>query len=91
MKTLVIFFPSIEAGGVEKNFYYLINNFSVKFEKIILITSSKIEKKFFSRRIKFIKPKLSFWCNKSRFIKSTICFFLALQLFLRLQKYILEL
>ena len=80
MKTLVIFFPSIETGGVEKNFYYLVNNFSVKFEKIILITSSKIEKKLFSKKIKFIKPKLSFWCNKSRFIKSTICFFLALQL-----------
>ena len=68
MKTLVVFFPSIESGGVEKNFYYLINNFSIKFEKIIVITSSEVNKKLFPKKITFFKPESSFWCKKSRFI-----------------------
>jgi len=80
MKTLVVFFPSIESGGVEKNFYYLINNFSIKFKKIIVITSSEVNKKLFLKKIEFFKPKSSFWWKKNRFIKSTICFFLALKL-----------
>lgn len=44
MKTLIIFFPSIESGGVEKIFYHLLNNFSLKFKKVIVAISSKIEK-----------------------------------------------
>ena len=90
MKTLVVFFPSIESGGVEKNFYYLINNFSSKYKKIIIITSSKIKKNLFDKKIKFLKPKISFWENKSRFIKSIICFFLGLRLFTKKNKIILS-
>ena len=81
MKTLIVFFPSIESGGVEKNFYYLINHFSLNFEKIIIITSSHIKKKLLPKKIEYLKPKSSFWWNKSRFIKSVMCFFLALRLF----------
>ena len=81
MKTLVVFFPSIESAGVEKNFYYLINNISIKFEKIIVITASEVKKKLFPKKIKFIKTESSFWLKKSRFIKSIVCFFLALKLF----------
>ena len=80
MKTLVIFFPSIESAGVEKNFYYLINNLSSNFEKIIVITSSKIKKKLFPKKIEFLNQNSPYWFNKNRFIKSTICFFLALRL-----------
>ena len=81
MKTLVIFFPSIESAGVEKNFYYLINNLSSNFEKIIIITSSQIKKKLFPKKIEFLSLNSSYWWNKNRFIKSIICFFLALKLF----------
>jgi glycosyltransferase involved in cell wall biosynthesis len=81
MKTLIVFFPSIESGGVEKNFYYLMNNLSLKFEKIIIITSSQVKKNLFPKKIEFLNPKSSFWWNKSRFIKSIVCFFLALRLF----------
>jgi glycosyltransferase involved in cell wall biosynthesis len=81
MKTLVVFFPSIESAGVEKNFYYLINNLSPSFDKIIVITSSQIKKKLFPKEIEFLNQKSSYWWNKSRFIKSIICFFLALKLF----------
>ena len=90
MKTLVVFFPSIESGGVEKNFYYLINNFSLKFEKIIIITSSQIKKDLFPKKIEFLKPKSSFWWNKNRLIKSIICFFLGLKLFTTKNKLILS-
>jgi len=81
MKTLVIFFPSIESAGVEKNFYYLINKLTSNFEKIIIITSSQIKKKLFPKKIEFLKPNSSYWCTKNRSIKSIICFFLALKLF----------
>jgi glycosyltransferase involved in cell wall biosynthesis len=81
MKTLVIFFPSIESAGVEKNFYYLINNLSSNFERVIVITSSKIKKKIFPKKVEFLNQYSSFWWNKNRFIRSIICFFLALKLF----------
>ena len=81
MKTLVIFFPSIESAGVEKNFYYLINNLLPNFGKIIVITSSQIKKELFPKKIQFLNKNSSYWWNKNRFIKSTICFFLALKLF----------
>ena len=80
MKTLIVFFPSIESGGVEKNFYYLMNNFSLNFERIIIITSSQVKKNLFPKKIKFLNPKSSFWWNKSRFIKSTICFFFSFKI-----------
>ena len=75
MKTLVIFFPSIESGGVEKNFYYLINNLPSNFEKIIVITSSQIKKKLFPKKIVFLNQNSSYWWNKNRLVKSIICFF----------------
>ena len=79
MKKIIIFFPSIESAGVEKNFYYLVNYFSNKFEKITVITASNIKKKEFSKKISFLKPKSLFWSNKSRLIQSIVCFFLALK------------
>ena len=53
MKKIIIFFPSIESAGVEKNFYYLVNYFSNKFEKITVITASNIEKKNFLKKLVF--------------------------------------
>ena len=40
-KNLLIFMPSVEGGGVEKNFFLVINNLSNKFSNISLITSDK--------------------------------------------------
>ena len=54
MKTLIIFFPSIESGGVEKNFYYLLSYFCKKFSKIIVITSSKVNKNSYPNKIHFL-------------------------------------
>ena len=53
-KRVLIFIPSIEGGGVEKNLF-LISNFLIKkFKKITLITTSKNYKKKFHKSIKFI-------------------------------------
>ena len=46
MRDLVIFIPSIEGGGVEKNLFYIIKFFQTKFENIFLITADKNKKIF---------------------------------------------
>ncbi len=43
---LIIFMPSIEMGGVEKNLFIISNYLSLKFKKTTLITSSINTKKF---------------------------------------------
>ena len=42
-KEIVIFIPSIEKGGVEKNFFIIANFLSRKFKKVSLITADKIK------------------------------------------------
>ena len=44
-KELIIFIPSIEDGGVEKNLYIIANYLSKKFNKINLITYENSKKK----------------------------------------------
>ena len=39
-KKIIIFMPSIEGGGVEKNLFLISNFLSTKFRKIKIITSS---------------------------------------------------
>ena len=56
-KRLVIFNPSIEDGGVEKNLFLVVNFLSTKISNISLISADKNKKKEFSNRIKFIYPK----------------------------------
>ena len=90
MKTLIIFLPSIESGGVEKNFYHLLNNFSIKFKRVVVVTSSKIKKNGIHRKIEFLKPNSIFWLNKSRIVKSIVCFFLALDFYSKKEKVILS-
>jgi len=90
MKTLIIFFPSIESGGVEKNFYYLLHNFSKKFKKVIVVTSSQVNKKKFPKKIKYLNTKSIFFFNRNRLIKSIICFFWGLSLYSEKEKIILS-
>ena len=51
-KKLIIFMPSIEGGGVEKNMFIVSNYLSQKF-KVSVITISKKFKKKFSKKNKF--------------------------------------
>ncbi len=55
-KKLIIFMPSIEGGGVEKNLFLISNYLAKNLPGTILITSSKKYKKKF-RNLKIINPK----------------------------------
>ena len=72
-KNLLIFMPSVEGGGVEKNFFLIINYLSNKFSNIFLITSDKLIKKKINHKIKLIGPDSSIWQTKSRYPKYFIC------------------
>jgi glycosyltransferase involved in cell wall biosynthesis len=76
---LIIFIPSIEDGGVEKNLYLISNYLSKKIKKISLITTSKNKKKKFDTRIKYITPQSNSWSSKSRKYKTLICVFILIK------------
>ena len=75
-KKLIIFNPSIEGGGVEKNLFIISNFLKDKIKDISIITISNNYKKNFSKKIKFISLKGNFWNNLGRRKK----FFVALSL-----------
>ena len=73
-KKLVIFMPSIEGGGVEKNLFIISNFLGSKFEKSVLITHSrKFKNKF--KNIKIIFPKFDFKNIPGRKIKYILCLY----------------
>lgn len=72
-KNVIIFIPSIEGGGVEKNLFLISNYLASKIENIFLITASKKFKKNFDKRISFITPKYNYWDSGTRKIKYFIC------------------
>ncbi len=82
-KKLIIFMPSIEGGGVERNLFEICNFLSRKYHKIYLITVSKEYKSFFSKNINIIGPK-NYSINTGRVMKYLIC---SLYLFAELIKY----
>ena len=52
-KKIVVFMPSIENGGVEKNLFIISDYLYKKFNNLTIITASKKAKKKFNRKIKF--------------------------------------
>ena len=78
LKKLIIFMPSIEGGGVEKNLFIISNYLSNKIKKIYLITASKKYKSNFNKKIKLILPRFDFWDKYGRKVKYLICLFLLL-------------
>ena len=81
MKNLIIFIPSIEKAGVEKNLFIICNYLIKRVDNIYLITANNNFIKKFNKKIKIICPKSKFWNNKSRLLKSLYCFFIILKLF----------
>ena len=77
-KKLIIFMPSIEGGGLEKNLYIISNFLSKKINNIALITVSKNERKKFNKKIEFISPKYLFWNKLNKEIKYLFCLYLLL-------------
>ena len=65
-KRLIIFMPSIEGGGVEKNLFIISRYLVKKIKDISLITVSNSYRKKFDKKIKFISPKNSFWDSVGR-------------------------
>ena len=75
-KKLIIFIPSIEEGGVEKNLFITTNYLAQKKLNIEILTCNSNKSKYFDKKIKFIGPKNLFWQNKHRIIKYLVCIFL---------------
>ena len=74
-KKLIIFIPSIEEGGVEKNLFIIANYLAQKKIDIEVLTCNSNKSKYFNKKIKFIGPKSLFWQNKPRPIKYLVCIF----------------
>ena len=72
-KKLIIFIPSIEDGGVEKNLFTVVNYLSKKIKDIQIITCNNNFKKKFDKRIKFIGTKNKFWNNCNKKLKYVVC------------------
>ena len=72
-KNLLIYIPSIEEGGVEKNLYIISNYLSKKSLNISLLTCNFNKINYFNKSISYIGPKNNFWNEKSRKIKNLIC------------------
>ena len=82
-KKLIIFMPSIEGGGVEKNLFIVSNYLATRFDNLSIVTASKKFNKKFNKKINLICPQSNYWDSLTRRIKYTICLFL---LFLELKK-----
>jgi len=72
-KELIVFIPSIEDGGVEKNLYLILNYLSSRIKKIKLITFDNKKKNQFKSNIKIISPFFNFPFIKGRYPKYFFC------------------
>ena len=86
-KEIIMFIPSIEGGGVEKNFF-IVSNYLSKYKKVSVITISKSYKPRFNNQIKFITTKYGFLDKLGRRSKYFIALFLLLKEILRNKKII---
>ena len=78
-KELVIFMPSIEGGGVEKNLFIVTNYLAKKINDLTIISISKKYKNKFNRYVNFETLNHDIWDKFSRKFK----YFLALILLTR--------
>lgn len=72
-KKLIVFIPSIEDGGVEKNLYLIINYISKKIGLIDLITFDNKNYHKFNKKINIINPLLNFSFFSGRKPKYILC------------------
>ena len=74
-ENILIFCPSIEEGGVEKNLIN-VSNYLSNYFKVTLLTANKDKIKYFKSKIKFVTPSSNFFNKKKRILKSLICLYL---------------
>ena len=87
MRNVIVFIPSIEDGGVEKNLFLISNYLKRNNIPVEILSCSLNMSKNFIKGIKFIGTKNKFWINKNRFFKYSICLLiLFLNLLLRKEK-----
>ena len=79
MKQLIIFNPSIEDGGVEKNLFLISNYLSSKGLNIKVICSDNKKKEKFNKKIDIIYPKNVNLKNSGRYKKYLFCLILLLK------------
>ena len=72
-KKLLVFIPSIEDGGVEKNLFLIINFLSKKIGNIDLVTYDYHAKNRFNKKINIICPLFNFINFNSRLPKYFFC------------------
>ena len=72
-KKIIMFMPSIERGGVEKNFFIISNFLQKKFNDLTIITSDVSKLKKGNKNIKIIDSPVFFQNIKSRYVKYFIC------------------
>ena len=87
-KKLVIFMPSIEGGGVEKNFFIISNYLSTKKLDVSIITAEKKFDHLFNKKIKVISPKSNFWSYQKRYPKYLVCIFFLIKEHLQFKKFL---
>ena len=75
-KNLIIFNPSLEDGGVEKNLYLLSNYLNKKKINVQILSCNRDKNYHFDKGINFIGPKSKFLRNKGRKIKYIACLFI---------------
>ena len=63
-KNILIFCPSIEDGGVEKNLYLISNYLAKNKYKVDVITANKDKKNNFINKVNFSSPKSKIWSSK---------------------------
>lgn len=89
MREIIIFIPSIEDGGVEKNLFLISNFLSKKALKVNLITANRDKRYKFSKSIRFISPQNNFFNKKNRIIKTIICFYYLIKFYTKNKNFLL--
>ena len=77
-KKVILFMPSVEGGGVEKNFFIIANYLSKKINNLSIITTFTKKGKF-KNNINVILPGNSIWEKFGRRTKYIICLWLLLK------------
>ena len=79
-KELVLFMPSIDGGGVEKNLIIIANYLIKKIDNIILITYSNSFNKYFDKKIKILNVVKKNTTSVNKYTKYIYCLFLLIKL-----------
>ncbi len=76
---VIVFMPSIEGGGVEKNFFIVCNYLVQKVDSLKVITISKKFKGKFNKSISLVTPASYMWDGFGRRLKYFIAIFLLIK------------